>query len=197
MGPRAARRGGAAQSRAARNRRPRAGRALLDPDSHPRPERRREDRRGPRPLRRDRKPVAPPADQPSTPAPVDTPPETPSESGGNGRRTAGSIVGGAGVVALGVGSVFGVMALSKRSDSNADCQPGCTQQGVNLNNQAITDAWVSDFGIGLGVIGVVAGAYLLWTSGGEAKAQATTSGVHLLPRAMSHGAGAALSVDWQ
>ncbi len=142
-------------------------------------------------------PTPTPADQQSSPAPVDTPPETPFESGGNGRRTAGWIVGGAGVVALGVGSVFGVMALSKRSDSNADCQPGCSQQGVNLNNQAITDAWVSDFGIGLGVVGVVAGAYLLWTSGGDPPAQATTSGVRVLPRVMAHGAGATLTVDWR
>jgi hypothetical protein len=142
-------------------------------------------------------PATPRTDEPSAPAPVETPAEVPSESGGNGRRTAGWIVGGAGLVAVGVGSVFGVMALSKRSDSNADCQSGCTQQGVNLNNQAITDAWVSDFGIGLGVIGVVAGAYLLWTSGGDARPATTTSGVHFLPRVMARGGGAALTVDWR
>ena len=89
------------------------------------------------------------------------------------------------------------MALSKRSDSNGDCQRGCNQTGVDLNDQAITDAWVSDFGIGLGVVGVVAGVYLLWTSGGDAPAQATTSAVQVLPQIMAHGAGAALTVGWR
>jgi hypothetical protein len=106
-------------------------------------------------------------------------------------------LGGAGVAALGVGSAFGVLALSKRSDSNKDCQPGCTPQGVNLNNQAITDAWVSDFGIGLGVVGIVAGAYLLLTSHGDGPPQAAASLVHVSPEVLGRGGGAAIIVDWR
>jgi hypothetical protein len=126
-----------------------------------------------------------------------TPPETPPGTGGGG-RTAAWIIGGAGVAALGVGSAFGVLALSKRSDSNGYCQGpgGCTQQGVTLNNQAITDAWVSDFGVGLGVVGILAGVYLLLTSHGDTPAQATTSSIRVTPEALARGAGASLFLGW-
>lgn len=125
-----------------------------------------------------------------------TPSDTTVATGAGGGRTAASILGGVGVAALGVGTTFGVLALSKRSDSNGYCRPACTQQGVDLNNQAITDAWVSDFGIGLGVVGVVAGVYLLLTSRGDTP-QATTSRVRVLPEVLARGGGAALLVDWR
>lgn len=117
---------------------------------------------------------------------------------GGGRRVAGLVLGGAGIAAIGAGAAFGVFALSRRSESNADCPGGvCSQRAVDLNNQAITAAWVSDFGVGLGVVGVVAGAYLLLTAKGDAPPPAVaTRGVHVLPQASARGGGAALLIDW-
>jgi hypothetical protein len=139
----------------------------------------------------------PPSANTTEPVGLPQPPEPPPGTSGGG-RTAGWIIGGAGVAALAVGSAFGVLALSKRSDSNGNCQGpgGCTQPGVNLNNQAITYAWVSDFGIGLGVVGVLAGVYLLVTSHGDAPTHATTSSIRVTPAALARGAGASLLLGW-
>jgi hypothetical protein len=115
---------------------------------------------------------------------------------GSGQRTTGWIVGGAGVAVLGVGTAFGILALSMRKASNADCTPLCTRQGVDLNNEAIRDAWISDFGVGLGVAGLVAGAYLLLTAGGSTPPQTTKSAVQILPESWSRGAGATVAVGW-
>jgi hypothetical protein len=126
---------------------------------------------------------------------------TPSEdaipsTSGNSRRLAGWLIGGAGVAAVGVGTIFGVLALSRRNDSNGYCNPGCSQQGVDLNNEAITYAWVSDFAIGLGAVGILAGAYWLFSSPDSQPSSTNTSGLRVLPEMLSRGGGAALLVGW-
>ncbi len=78
-----------------------------------------------------------------------------------GRRTAGYVVAGGGLVALGVGSWFGIRAFSDRSRSDARCNPLCDDEAVRLNDDAKRDARVADVGIGLGVVGIAAGAYLI------------------------------------
>jgi hypothetical protein len=129
-----------------------------------------------------------PPPTPPTPALVDrTSDATPHTS-----HTAGWIFAVAGVAASGVGTYFGLRALAKRSDSDAYCQPGCTQHGVDLNDQAITAAWISDVAIGLGVASVATGVYLLLTSHDDARQRPTTSNVRVVPRA----GGAALVVSW-
>src|SRR5262245_18194117 len=95
----------------------------------------------------------------------------------------GLIVGGAGVVSIGIGAYFGVRALAKRSDSDKEC-PGerCTARGVSLNDEAISSAWISNVGLGLGIVGVAAGTYLFLTAGSEthaASAARRTSGVRM------------------
>ena len=81
----------------------------------------------------------------------------------------GWVIGGAGVAALGVGSYFGIRTFSKRSQSDKECPTDttCSPDGVELNNDAWTSAWVSDIAMGLGVIGVGVGAYLVLTSSGS------------------------------
>jgi len=78
-------------------------------------------------------------------------------------RTAGWLVGGAGVVALGVGTVFGFAALSEHGSASSQCPSStCTDAaGVSLENRARTNAWIADAGIGLGLVGVVVGAWLV------------------------------------
>jgi len=74
----------------------------------------------------------------------------------------GYVLLGVGLVGTGVGSYYGLHAIQLRKDSDNYCAPnGCTQRGVDLNNQAKSAAWVSNFGIGLGAVGVVVGGYML------------------------------------
>src|SRR5262249_25432561 len=78
------------------------------------------------------------------------------------RPVLGYVLAGAGVVALGIGTYFGLKAISDRNESSQHCGlGGCTVQGYDLNQSAKSEAWASDFGIGLGLAGVVAGGYLL------------------------------------
>ena len=84
------------------------------------------------------------------------------------RPAFGYVLFGAGVVGAGVGTYYGLRAISLRKDSDAQCTPGCSVEGVNLNNKAKTAAWISDFGIGVGVVGVVIGGYMLLKSPGPA-----------------------------
>jgi hypothetical protein len=112
---------------------------------------------------------------PSEDAPVNTPQPTAEKPAGSshdpaaegdGRRTIGWIVGGVGVAALATGTYFGIETLSKRKASDAECPAGdssCSAEGVRLNDQAYTYAWVANIAIGLGIVGVGVGTYLLVT----------------------------------
>jgi hypothetical protein len=81
------------------------------------------------------------------------------------RRTVGYVLGGVGVAAIVVGGVFGVRAISKRNDSDAQCPANqCTQRGVDLNEQAKTSALVADITIGVGLASAAAATYFLLTS---------------------------------
>ena len=57
---------------------------------------------------------------------TETPP--PATGGGANMRTIGLIVGGAGVVGLVVGSIFGIEAISKSSTAKSDCPGGMCAQ---------------------------------------------------------------------
>ena len=73
----------------------------------------------------------------------------------------GYVLFGVGLVGTGVGSYYGVHAIQLRKDSDHYCTPGCSQRGVDLNNQAKSAAWISNIGIGLGAVGIVVGGYML------------------------------------
>lgn len=118
-------------------------------------------------------PVATPAPASAAPAPAaeaasTNPSSAPEEqpTPGAWKRPAGWIVGGAGVVAIGVGTYFGLSAISKSNDAKRQCTPSlCTSPGaVSENNDAKTYATVSDVAIGAGLAVVAAGAYLLITA---------------------------------
>lgn len=105
------------------------------------------------------------ADKPAPPTlpqrPTPAPPSPHREAKSSG--AAGWIVGGAGVVALGVGGYFGLQTLSKKQESDELCPTDttCTNEGVTRNDQAHTAAWISNIGIGLGLLGVGVGTYLV------------------------------------
>lgn len=103
----------------------------------------------------------PAADAGQTPAPA--------EAGrGNGL---GWVVLATGVAALGVGTYFGVSALSTQSDVEKECPTSktCSPKGEDLGRDAQTAAWASNIGIGVGIVGIVVGGYLLLTAPASAK----------------------------
>ncbi|HET7541760.1 MAG TPA: hypothetical protein VFK05_17920 [Polyangiaceae bacterium] len=75
------------------------------------------------------------------------------------------IVGGAGVVALGVGTVFGLKAISNADDSRADCPNGVcnSEQGQKDADAAHTQATISTVSFVLGGAAIATGAVLYFT----------------------------------
>lgn len=73
------------------------------------------------------------------------------------------VAGGVGLVALGVGTAFGVVAMSQKSAAQSACptNPCGTQDGVNRWNNAGSTGNVSTIGFIIGALGV-GGAAILW-----------------------------------
>ena len=82
----------------------------------------------------------------------------------NGLRLAGLITGGAGVVALGLGTYFGLRAISKNNE--AQDEGGCSgetcssQQGIALTQDAQDAAALSNVFVGLGAVATAIGVVL-------------------------------------
>ncbi len=101
------------------------------------------------------------------------------EKHGPGRAIAGLAIAGAGVVALGVGTSFGVAALGKKSDSNANgnCGAGgqvndCNGVGVGLRDDARTLGNVSTVLIAVGGVAVAAGL-VVWLTAPSSRVKTT------------------------
>jgi hypothetical protein len=116
------------------------------------------------------------------------------------RRIAGYLVGTAGIGSLVVGSVFGLRAFSKKSDSDQECpSEQCSAKGVGLNDQAKTAATVSTitFGVGLAAVGVA--TYLLLSrpnSAGPTPTGTLAHGIAVAPE-VGHGhAGVSVGGVW-
>lgn len=123
--------------------------------------------------------AAPPAGasgaNPSTPTPAPNPESAPS-SGRNGLRTAAYVTGALGIVSLGVGTYFGVKAISKNNDAKDHCPGGTTCNdplGESLTNDAQSAATVSNITVGIGAAFVVAGVVLYLTSAPKEKAESS------------------------
>jgi len=122
----------------------------------------------------------------------DASPET--GSGGAQRATgiAASVIGLAG---LGVGTAFGVAAMSKQSDSKAYCRSEslCTQPGLDLVDDAKTAASVSTIAFAAGGVLLVTGVVLVVTAPHRAP-RASVLGI--APFAATGGAGGLWSGSW-
>ncbi|MEI9949583.1 MAG: PEGA domain-containing protein [Pseudomonadota bacterium] len=90
--------------------------------------------------------------------------EGPTGSTSNARRTAGFVIGGAGIVALGVGGYFGLRAFSKWSDREDNCVGGCNSAAKSAGDDAKSAATAANIGIGLGLVAVGVGTYLVLSS---------------------------------
>jgi hypothetical protein len=125
---------------------------------------------------------------PTAPPATDAAP-TPASASERGNAL-GWVVLGTGVAALGVGSYFGVTALSTQKDVDKECPTPktCSTKGEDLSHDAQAAAWASNIGMGVGIVGIVVGGYLLLTAPASEKpgtARARPGPLHV--SASSHG----------
>jgi tetratricopeptide (TPR) repeat protein len=116
------------------------------------------------------------------------------------QRIAGVAVGGAGVVGVVVGAVFGGITLKKSSDSKSGCAPDlstCNAAGYALQHDAHTTARASNVGLILGGAALVGGLVLVLTApaGGENKAESATR-IKVGPSLGARGAGMLIEGVW-
>jgi hypothetical protein len=122
---------------------------------------------------------------------------------GHADHTVAYVVGGAGVVALAVGGVFGGLTFSEKGSAQNACTGGsasnhtCSSVTAANNAQsahttAETYSWVSTIGLGVGVVAVGVGVALLFAGGKEAPPPSSV-GLHLVPTMGPNGGGAVLS----
>jgi hypothetical protein len=106
---------------------------------------------------------APPAIAPVPPAPPPAP-ASPSRGGGG---TFGWIIGGTGVAALAVGAGFGVASLASYHDANNLCSSHneCFVDALSARSSAESKAWISNVALGVGVVGVGLGGWMLLSGG--------------------------------
>jgi hypothetical protein len=141
-------------------------------------------------------PPAPPAPPSPTPAPAPAPPPdsaTPPSSGST-QRLLGLVSGGVGVVGIGVGSVFGAIAMGKNNSASGHCNGTvCDAPTVSTLNDARTDATVSTVAFAAGGVLLAAGVVLYLT----APRGAPTAGLVLSPGAGGSVAGLTLQGGWR
>jgi hypothetical protein len=120
---------------------------------------------------------------------------SPSEPAGDRQRTIGFVVGALGIAAAGLGTYFGVQALSKSSDANSLCGGSkCSNaQGVADEETAKGSAWGADIALGGAIVALGVGTVLLLTAPHRSSTSAT---VGFAPLLFSRVPGAAYSVRW-
>lgn len=110
------------------------------------------------------------------------------------------VAGGVGLVGVGVGSYFGLSAMSKKNATDDHCDGSlCDKEGLELNEQANRAATISNIGFGVGVIGLGVGTYFFLVSradGDERRAPAKTSGVRLVPSIGARSSGILMTGRW-
>ena len=131
-----------------------------------------------------------PAPAPEPAAPAEAPAATASSQGLSTQQVLGLVVGGVGVVGVGLGSYFGVRAISRNSDAEERCPANlCDGEGLKLSEDADKDAGVANIAfIGGGVL-LATGAVLYLTGG---RSDAGADRVALVPTVAPHLAAATL-----
>ena len=121
----------------------------------------------------------------TNPAPSDS---SLRDSGADGGGPNPMIFGlaGLGIIGIGVGTVFGLMASSTYDDSKAECRPDdpnlCSKEGVALRDDARSQGNISTVAFVVGGAALAgAGIWLLVDSGGSGKSTALAAGVRTTP----------------
>jgi hypothetical protein len=148
---------------------------------------------------------APPAPPPTVEAPPPTAVAMPLPAAGSiagempaarrPSRTVFYVVGTAGLASLAFGGVAGMQAIVRWNDRLELCAGDvCSPAGLNADRAARGWALASDIGLGVGVVGIGAAAYLLWSS---STAEAPRSGrVVVTPTVTSTGGGVGVDAIW-
>jgi len=101
---------------------------------------------------------------------VSTPPAADASLRMGTQKILSIVVGGIGVVGVGLGTAFGIMTISQKSDAQSAC-PGstcATSDGVNKWSTAASSGNISTVGFILGGVGL-AGAAVLWFTAPSSK----------------------------
>jgi len=106
-------------------------------------------------------------------APSGAAPERAIEPRGGGARTVAFVLGGAGVIALGVGGFFGLSAISKNHSAGCDADNVCTNAQARRDAQGMANASTISFVAGTAL--VAGGVVLFLTSGGDGKPSASSA----------------------
>jgi hypothetical protein len=90
--------------------------------------------------------------------------------------TVGWIVGGAGIASVGVGTVFGLRSLASYDEAEGNCPTFrmCSDPAIEARVAAERDAWVSNIAVGVGLLAVGTGAYLILSSRSQPKREKVT-----------------------
>jgi serine/threonine-protein kinase len=134
-----------------------------------------------------------PAPMPATAAP---PPEAPGRPD-PAKRNTGLVALGAGAIALGLGTYFGLRTLSTKSERDQYCSgPTCRDmRGVELDQQARTLALDCTAWFTAGIVAAGVGASLLWVLRSDAH-PAHSGVVRVTPMVGADRAGAQLGGEW-
>jgi hypothetical protein len=108
------------------------------------------------------------AAKPGVPSPPTPPPGGPeAERAGDTQRTIAFAVGSAGVIGIGLGTFFGLRAISRNKDAETHCPRGfqCNDpEGPILASDAKDAARLSNITFGVGGAALIGGAVLYFTS---------------------------------
>jgi tetratricopeptide (TPR) repeat protein len=99
-------------------------------------------------------------------APATTSDAPAAPEGTSTQRLAGYVVGGVGLVAVGVGSYFGLRAISREQDANDRCSESTCpdRDALSASEDANDFATLANVGVGGGLALLGVGALLVWTA---------------------------------
>jgi serine/threonine-protein kinase len=156
--------------------------------------------------------TVPPLDGQEAPAPMarsERGPEASSTIAGPGseepapdtsRRTVALVVAGAGVVGIGVGTIFGLMSISKHENYLGHCDGSvCDAEGVSLHDDAVRAGTISTVAFGVGLAGVAASVILWLTAPKSSRAPSaspTAPHLHATPMVSGRAGGVMFLGGW-
>jgi serine/threonine-protein kinase len=116
---------------------------------------------------------------------------------GSTQLSVGFVMGGAGLVALGVGGFFGLQAISKNNESEENCRTAtlCTPTGVALREDAQSAATISTIAVGVGAALAAAGVVLVLSAPSGERTQAMHT-LRLTGAASPSGASISVGGAW-